>query len=106
MATVDIPLNHYTYRFRKLTYVEEFALGTGSGSDSRKTVLKAALVSVSGLEITTREQAAGGGRRPRLGHVPNGPCPTRPGSSLRGASAVTLRESGITLWPAPPLAGP
>ena len=56
IQTVDIPLNHYTYRFRKLTYEEEFALEPSKG-DSRKLVLQAALVNVSDLAITTRQQA-------------------------------------------------
>lgn len=58
MQTVDIPLNHYTYRFRKLVYEEEFALEVAVGGDSRKAVLQSALVSVSSLAIDSRAQAA------------------------------------------------
>jgi hypothetical protein len=58
VPTVDIPLNHFVYRFRKLTYEEEFGLEVGAGGDSRRAVLQAALVNVSGLAIDSRAQAA------------------------------------------------
>ena len=51
MDTVDIPLNNYTYRFRKLSYREEFAINAAPGEDSRKTILTAALTEVSGLPV-------------------------------------------------------
>jgi hypothetical protein len=57
MDTVDIPLNHYTYRFRKLAYEEEFALEVAPGGSSSKAILRAAMVEVSGLPIESREQA-------------------------------------------------
>jgi hypothetical protein len=56
MQTVDIPLNHYIYRFRKLTYEESSPCSRGKG-DFRKLVLQASLVAVSDLAITTRQQA-------------------------------------------------
>ena len=58
MQTVDIPLNHFVYRFRKPTYEEEFGLEVGAGGDSRRAVLQAALVNVSDLAIDSRAQAA------------------------------------------------
>ena len=58
METVEIPLNHYRYVFRKLMYEEEFALAATSGEDSRRSTLTAALTEVSGLPISSREHAA------------------------------------------------
>lgn len=56
MSLVEIPLNHYRYRFRRLNYEEEFALEVRPGEDARKLVLAAAMVDVSGLPVD-REQA-------------------------------------------------
>lgn len=58
MDTVDIRLNRYQYRFRKLTYREEFGLDQKAGAAGRKRVLAAAMTEVSGLPITSREDAA------------------------------------------------
>jgi hypothetical protein len=58
MPFVDIPLNNYTYRFRKLTYVEEFGLGVTGDVALRRATLRKALVGVSGLEIQSPEDAA------------------------------------------------
>lgn len=57
MTTVTIPLNRYLYRFRKLTYREEFALAPGSGAEGRKAVLAAALTEVSGFTIPSAIEA-------------------------------------------------
>lgn len=57
MVTVDIRLNRYQYRFRKLTYREEFALDRKAGVDGRKTILAAAMVEVSGLPILSPADA-------------------------------------------------
>jgi hypothetical protein len=57
MVTVDVRLNRYQYRFRKLTYREEFALDRKAGVDGQKTVLASALVEVSGLPIPSPADA-------------------------------------------------
>lgn len=51
MQTVEVPLNHYCYRFRKLTYQEEFGLEVQPGQDARKIILAAAMVDVSNFLI-------------------------------------------------------
>lgn len=57
MATVDIRLNRYQYRFRRLTYREEFGLDHDPALDARKLVLAAAMTEVSGLPIASRADA-------------------------------------------------
>ena len=51
MQTVDIPLGSYVYRFRKLTFEEEFALDVKPGESTVLAVLAAALVAVSNLAL-------------------------------------------------------
>ena len=46
MQTVDIPLGSYVYRFRKLTFEEEFALDVKPGESTVLAVLAAALVEI------------------------------------------------------------
>lgn len=58
MSTVDIPLNHFIYRFRKLTFEEEFGVVVQPGEDSRRSLLNLALTEVSSLVIDSREKAA------------------------------------------------
>ena len=55
MHTVDIPLNNYQYRFRKLSFEEEFALDVKPGDDGIKAALAAALIAVSGLTLRTED---------------------------------------------------
>jgi hypothetical protein len=56
-ATVEVQLNRYKYRFRKLTYSEEFGLELQPGDDARKVILAAAMTEVSGLPISSRDHA-------------------------------------------------
>jgi hypothetical protein len=58
MQIVEIPLNHYKYRFRKLTFEEEFGLASTAGEDLRRAILTTALTEVSGKVIDSREDAA------------------------------------------------
>ena len=57
MDFVEIPLNSYTYRFRRLTWREEAALKFPAGVDQREVVLSHALVNISGLPVTCTEDA-------------------------------------------------
>jgi hypothetical protein len=53
MAIVEIPLNSFRYRFRQLTWPEEFEIKFPAGEDQRKILLAHALVDISGLPITS-----------------------------------------------------
>jgi hypothetical protein len=57
MALVEIPLNSFTYRFRRLTWQEEFQISFTADEDQRKTFLAHTLADVSGLPITSVKDA-------------------------------------------------
>jgi hypothetical protein len=52
IAPIEIPLNTYTYRFRRMNWTEEIKLRFKPGEDQRKVVLALALTDVSGLAVS------------------------------------------------------
>ena len=56
-AFVEIPLNSFRYRFRRLTWQEEFKLPFSATDDQRVVLLSHAMVSISGLPITSLTDA-------------------------------------------------
>jgi hypothetical protein len=54
---VEIPLHSFRYRFRRLTWQDEFRIAFREGEDSRKAVLSHALANISGLPIASVEDA-------------------------------------------------
>jgi hypothetical protein len=53
MSTVTIPINSFSYTFRKLTFEEEFALEIKPGDNTARIVLAASLVEVSKHPISS-----------------------------------------------------
>jgi len=51
MDTIDIKLAHYSFRFKPLTWREEFTIKFEKNRDRLRTILAASLVEVSGLPI-------------------------------------------------------
>lgn len=57
MDTVEIKLLKYAFRFRQLTWREEFAIKFEPKKDRLRTLLAHALAEVSGLKVTTVDEA-------------------------------------------------
>lgn len=57
MHLVEIPLSKFTYRFRRLTWQEEARVKIADGEDTRLVVLAHALHDISGLPVTSFEEA-------------------------------------------------
>ena len=53
MPYVEIPLNSFRYRFRRLSWEDEFTIKFIPGEDQRIAILSVALAEVSGLAITS-----------------------------------------------------
>jgi len=58
MDIVEIPLNSFQYRFRRLTWQEEFQIWFKPTEDQRKTLLSHALMDISDLLLPSVEDAA------------------------------------------------
>jgi hypothetical protein len=54
---VEVPLNSFRYHFRRLTWQEEFKIPFSASEDQRKTILAHTLSDVSGLKISTADDA-------------------------------------------------
>ncbi len=57
MEFVEIPLNSFRYRFRRLNWREELNIPFTKTEDQRLTFLARALSNVSGLQITSQADA-------------------------------------------------
>jgi hypothetical protein len=57
MGMIEIPLHSLRYRFRSLTWQEEFRIPFSATEDQRKTLLAHALVDISGLKIPSAAEA-------------------------------------------------
>jgi hypothetical protein len=57
MGMIEIPLHSFRYRFRSLTWQEEFRIPFSVTEDQRKTLLSHALVDISGLKISSVAEA-------------------------------------------------
>jgi hypothetical protein len=57
MEFVEIPLNSFKYRFRRLSWEDEFQIKFPAGEDQRLIFLSHALHNVSGMRITSKEDA-------------------------------------------------
>jgi hypothetical protein len=56
-AFVEIPLNSFRYRFRRLTWQEEFKIPFSATEDQRIALLSHAMVSISGMLIASLADA-------------------------------------------------
>lgn len=54
---VEIPLNSFRFRFRRLSWQDEYRISFPPGEDQRKILLSHALVNISGLSVTSVEDA-------------------------------------------------
>jgi len=57
MDTVEVKLLQYTFRFRRLSWREEFAIEFDNKENRLKTILAYALTDISGLKINTVDEA-------------------------------------------------
>jgi hypothetical protein len=57
MALVEIPLNSFRYRFRRLTWREEIRIPFTPAEDHRKTLLIHALSDISGMPVESQDDA-------------------------------------------------
>ena len=57
MNTVEVKLLKYTFRFRKLSWREEFGMKFDPKESRLRAILACALVDISGLKINTVEEA-------------------------------------------------
>ncbi len=63
---VEIPLNNFKYRFRRLSWTEEARITPAPGEDARDVLLALALHDVSGLLIASFDEA-----RKVIARIPN-----------------------------------
>jgi hypothetical protein len=57
MSVVEIPLNSFVYRFRRLAWQQEMQIPLTDQEDQRKTLLSHALTDISGLRVNSVEEA-------------------------------------------------